>query len=77
MIGLCRNYNTRLNEKDPAWKGPLVYNTYQMYLTSSLRRLKADVHRAQQKVSHGKEKKLTCYIGLFFWYQTSKGGLYD
>lgn len=49
VIGLCRNYNAKLSEKNGEWKGPLVFNTYQMYLTSALRRLKADVFRANQK----------------------------
>ncbi|KAJ3305907.1 hypothetical protein HDV03_000749 [Kappamyces sp. JEL0829] len=48
VIGLCRNYNAKLGARGD-WSGPLVFNTYQMYLTSSLRRLKADVFRAQQK----------------------------
>lgn len=49
VIGLSRNYNAKIGDKNSSWKGPLVFNTYQMYLTSSLDRLKADVFRAQQK----------------------------
>ena len=49
VIGLCRIYNARLGPVKNNTKGPLVFNTYQMYLTSSLGRLKADVHRAAQK----------------------------
>jgi hypothetical protein len=48
VIGLSRTFNPRSVNAD-GWKEPLVCNTYQMYLTSSLRRLKADVLRARQK----------------------------
>lgn len=47
-IGLCRTYNSRLDSTG-GMRSPLIYNTYQMYLSSSLGRLKADVNRAAQK----------------------------
>jgi hypothetical protein len=48
VIGLARLYNSKLASTG-AWKEPLVFNTYQMYLVDSLDRLKADVERAAQK----------------------------
>ncbi|KAJ3256465.1 hypothetical protein HK103_005463 [Boothiomyces macroporosus] len=43
VIGLSRKCNPKGN------KGPLIFQTYQMYLKSSLQRLKTDIARAEQK----------------------------
>lgn len=48
-IGLCRNYNAKLSAGPGEWMGPLIFNTYQMYLHRTLAKLKADVYRANQK----------------------------
>jgi hypothetical protein len=47
VIGLCRLYNPKVNST--GWKEPLVYNTYQLYLTDALGRLKTDLLRSEQK----------------------------
>ncbi|KAI8911699.1 FAD-linked oxidoreductase-like protein [Gorgonomyces haynaldii] len=49
-IGLCRAYNTCVDApyKEGELNGPMIFNTYQMYLKSTLGRLKADTERAKK-----------------------------
>jgi proline dehydrogenase len=48
ILAMCRKHNAKIDEISN-WKGPMIFNTYQMYLVDSLDRLKADVARAEQE----------------------------
>jgi proline dehydrogenase len=48
ILSLARKHNVKIGEKSE-WKGPMVFNTYQMYLVDSLGRLQADAARAEQE----------------------------
>jgi proline dehydrogenase len=50
VIGLCRKYNVKFNKKkSDKISGPLIFNTYQMYLVSALQRMQQDIDRASQE----------------------------
>ncbi|KAJ3333724.1 hypothetical protein HDU91_002858, partial [Kappamyces sp. JEL0680] len=53
IIGLCKEFNAPLeppvNPTQPAWTGPMIFNTYQCYLTSTLERLKLDMQQAMDE----------------------------
>lgn len=50
-LGLAQKFNISIDRKSTAdeLKGPMIYNTYQMYLKNSYNRLISDVERAQHK----------------------------
>jgi proline dehydrogenase len=49
IIGQCRKFNPRVDEKDEhGWTGPVIFNTYQMYLKQSVSHVMADVKRAEE-----------------------------
>lgn len=53
-LGLCRIHNPRTDKPPTTGDGPVIFNTYQMYLVSAESRLYADVSYAQkQKYSIG------------------------
>jgi hypothetical protein len=53
VLAMCRKHNAKAGEKVQL-KGPLVYNTYQMYLVDALDRLKSDVDRFElEQLSFG------------------------